>query len=61
MIPEPPGIMQSGLPPYTMRCMVCGATWDPAPPKGKKELTDHRLDAEAERHWKECPVSQIRA
>ena len=38
--------IQSGLPPYTMTCMSCGAQWDP------KRTTDHGLEREAREH--EC-------
>jgi len=46
-------IVQNAVPPYTMRCMRCGLSWEPEPAKSgtsKGAHTDHSLNRAAHDH-----------
>jgi len=50
-------IVQSGIPPYRMRCTLCGAVWDPDPAKSgpnKGAHTESSLDRAATDHYATC-------
>lgn len=49
-------IVQDALPPYTMRCLTCGRSWEPEPAKSgpnKGQHTDASLNRAAHDHT--CP------
>lgn len=50
-------IVQDAMPPFTMRCMKCGVSWEPEPAKSgphKGEHTDSSLNRAAQEH--RCPA-----
>ena len=56
------GIIQSGLPPYTMECLTCGWKWDPKPvTQGptKGQHTDGSSDLSAKKHRATCPSPSV--
>lgn len=47
-------IRQCALPPHTMTCDRCGASWRPSNARGREHPTASSLDREALQHWMDC-------
>jgi len=48
----PKGTVQSGLPPYLIRCLACGHEWAP------ESTTDNGLQRESAKHLAACDTPQ---